>query len=111
MVQKCFVEEYIKDDEVVKVVWKIFDVVLLILESLGKVKNLWLNVDVYFGVLLVYYGLKEYSFYIVLFGVLCVLGVLFVLCWFCVLGFLLEWLKFVIIEWVKSMFVKMEQEV
>ena len=67
--QKRFAEANIKDDDIVNVVWKVFDVVPPILENLGKVKNPWPNVDAHSGALLVHYGLKEYSFYTVLFGV------------------------------------------
>jgi len=110
MAQKRFAEEYIKDDEVVNVVWKIFDVVPPILESLGKVKNPWPNVDAHSGSLLVHYGLKEYSFYTVLFGVSRALGVLSALCWSRALGFPLERPKSVTTEWVKEHLAEMAKE-
>ncbi|TXB66246.1 citrate (Si)-synthase, eukaryotic [Phaeodactylibacter luteus] len=102
MAQKRFAEEYIKGDDVVEVVWKIFDVVPPILQSLGKVKNPWPNVDAHSGALLVHYGLKEYSYYTVLFGVSRALGVLAALCWSRALGFPLERPKSVTTEWVKA---------
>lgn len=102
MAQKRFAEEYIKDDDLINVVWQIFDVVPPILQSLGKVKNPWPNVDAHSGALLVHYGLKEYSFYTVLFGVSRALGVLSALCWSRALGFPLERPKSVTTEWVKS---------
>ena len=43
----------------------VYEVVPPILESLGKVKNPWPNVDAHSGALLVHYGLKEYEFYTV----------------------------------------------
>jgi len=58
------------------VVWKLFEVVPPILDSLGKVKNPWPNVDAHSGALLVHFGLKEYTYYTVLFGVSRALGVL-----------------------------------
>ena len=79
--QKTFAEEYIKDDDYVNIVWKLFDVVPDILGGLGKVKNPWPNVDAHSGALLVHYGLKEYSYYTVLFGVSRALGVLAALTW------------------------------
>lgn len=100
--QKGFAEEYIKDDDIVNVVWKIFDVVPPILESLGKVKNPWPNVDAHSGALLVHYGLKEYGYYTVLFGVSRALGVLAALCWSRALGMPLERPKSVTSEWVKT---------
>ena len=63
-----------KDDDYVNIVWNLFDVVPDILGGLGKVKNPWPNVDAHSGALLVHYGLKEYSYYTVLFGVSRALG-------------------------------------
>ena len=102
MAQKAFAEEYIKDSDIVKVVWQVFEVVPPILESLGKVKNPWPNVDAHSGALLVHYGLKEYSYYTVLFGVSRALGVLSAMCWSRVLGTPLERPKSVTIDWVKE---------
>jgi citrate synthase len=88
--QQDFAKEYIKDSNVVDVVHKIFHVVPPILESLGKVKNPWPNVDAHSGALLTYYGMNQYDFYTVLFGVSRALGVLAALCWSRALGFPLE---------------------
>lgn len=98
--QKKFAEEYIKDDEIVQVIWKIFDVVPPILQGLGKVKNPWPNVDAHSGALLVHYGLTQYSYYTVLFGVSRALGVLSAQCWSRALGMPLERPKSVTSKWV-----------
>ncbi|MEO1712106.1 MAG: citrate (Si)-synthase [Bacteroidota bacterium] len=100
--QKVFAEEYIKGDPVVQVVWDLFEVVPPILQGLGKVKNPWPNVDAHSGALLVHYGLNEYSFYTVLFGVSRALGVLAAQCWSRALGLPLERPKSVTTEWVKA---------
>ena len=100
--QKTFAEEYIEDDDYVNIVWKLFDVVPDILGSLGKVKNPWPNVDAHSGALLVHYGLKEYSYYTVLFGVSRALGVLAALIWSRAMGFPLERPKSVTTDWVKE---------
>ncbi|MEM1219732.1 MAG: citrate (Si)-synthase [Bacteroidota bacterium] len=100
--QKVFAEEYIKGDSVVQVVWDLFEVVPPILQGLGKVKNPWPNVDAHSGALLVHYGLNEYSFYTVLFGVSRALGVLAAQCWSRALGLPLERPKSVTTEWVKE---------
>jgi citrate synthase len=102
MAQKAFAERNIKDSDIVNVIWKIFDVVPPILESLGKVKNPWPNVDAHSGAILVYYGMKEYPFYTVLFGVSRALGVMAALCWSRALGMPLERPKSVTSEWVRS---------
>ena len=98
--QKRFAEEYIKDSDIVNVVWKAFDVVPPILQGLGKVKNPWPNVDAHSGAILVHYGLTQYSFYTVLFGVSRALGVLSAMCWARALGFPLERPKSVTSAWV-----------
>ena len=57
------------DDKLVNTVWNIYEVVPPILQSLGKIKNPWPNVDAHSGSLLVHFGMKEYEYYTVLFGV------------------------------------------
>lgn len=100
--QREFAREYIKDSEIVNIVWQLFDIVPPILQGLGKVKNPWPNVDAHSGAILVHYGLNEYSFYTVLFGVSRGLGVLAALCWSRALGFPLERPKSVTSEWLKT---------
>jgi citrate synthase len=102
MAQKEFAEKNLADQDIVQVVWKIYDVVPAILQDLGKVKNPWPNVDAHSGALLVSYGLKEHEFYTVLFGVSRALGVLASLCWSRALGMPLERPKSLTTEWVKS---------
>ncbi len=105
--QKEFAERNINGDPIVEVVWKIFDVVPGILEGLGKVKNPWPNVDAHSGALLVHYGMKEYEFYTVLFGVSRALGVLASHCWSRALGMPLERPKSLTYKWVKEEFLKL----
>ncbi len=102
MAQKSFAEEYLSDDEMVQVVWKVFEVVPPILQALGKVKNPWPNVDAHSGALLMHYGIKEYSFYTVLFGVSRALGVLSAMCWSRALGLPLERPKSVTSGWLRE---------
>ncbi len=79
--QMEFGKKHMPDDPLVQTVWNVYEAVPPILESLGKVKNPWPNVDAHSGALLVHYGLVEYEFYTVLFGVSRALGVLASLCW------------------------------
>jgi citrate synthase len=88
--QMEFGKIHMPDDPLVNTVWNIYEVVPPILESLGKVKNPWPNVDAHSGALLVHYGMKEYEFYTVLFAVSRALGVLASLCWDRALNFPLE---------------------
>lgn len=74
--QKEFADKYIKDDKLVNLVNNLYEVVPPILGSVGKISNPWPNVDAYSGALLYHYGIKEYSFYTVLFGVSRAMGVL-----------------------------------
>lgn len=98
--QKRFAADYIHDSDIINVVWKCFEVIPPILKGLGKVKNPWPNVDAHSGAILVHYGLTEYSYYTVLFGVSRALGVLAQLCWSRALGFPLERPKSVTTDWV-----------
>lgn len=85
-----FGKKHMPDDKLCNTVWKIYETVPGILEATGKVKNPWPNVDAHSGALLVHYGMVEYEFYTVLFGVSRALGVLASLCWDRALGFPLE---------------------
>ncbi|MBS1934712.1 MAG: citrate (Si)-synthase, eukaryotic [Bacteroidetes bacterium] len=99
--QMEFGKKHLADDPLVQTVWNIYETVPPILQSLGKIKNPWPNVDAHSGALLVHYGLVEYEFYTVLFGVSRALGVLASLCWDRALGFPLERPKSVTTELVK----------
>jgi citrate synthase len=99
--QMEFGKKHMPDDPLVKTVWNIYETVPPILQSLGKIKNPWPNVDAHSGALLVHYGMKEYEFYTVLFAVSRSLGVLASLCWDRALGFPLERPKSVTTESVK----------
>ena len=100
--QMEFGKKHMPDDALVQTVWQIYDTVPDILHSLGKVKNPYPNVDAHSGALLVHYGMVEYEFYTVLFGVSRSLGVLASLCWDRALGFPLERPKTVTTELVKQ---------
>jgi citrate synthase len=99
--QMEFGKKHMADDKLVNTVWKIYETVPPILQSLGKIKNPWPNVDAHSGALLVHYGFVEYEFYTVLFAVSRALGVLASLCWDRALGFPLERPKSVTTESVK----------
>ncbi|MDB5231718.1 MAG: citrate (Si)-synthase, eukaryotic [Chitinophagaceae bacterium] len=100
--QMEFGKKHMPDDPLVKTVWNIYEAVPPILQSLGKIKNPWPNVDAHSGALLVYFGMKEYEFYTVLFAVSRSLGVLASLCWDRALAFPLERPKSVTTESVKG---------
>src|SRR5574343_1467228 len=99
--QMEFGKKYMREDKLCRTVWKIYEVVPPILESLGKVKNPWHNVDAHRGTLLVHFGMKEYEFYTVLFAVSRALGVMASLIWDTALNFPLERPKSVTTDLVK----------
>ena len=108
--QRRFAKENISGSDIIEVVWKCFEVVPEELMALGKVKNPWPNVDAHSGAILVHYGMKEYSFYTVLFGVSRALGVLSSLCWSRAMGFPLERPKSVTTKWVMEFLEKQKAE-
>jgi citrate synthase len=84
--QQDFYKRYIKHDDLCEIVQMIYEVAPPILQSTGKIKNPWPNVDAHSGVLLIHFGIVEYDFYTVLFGVSRALGVLASLIWDRALG-------------------------
>ena len=108
--QMEFGKKHMPDNKLLNTVWKIYDTVPPILQSLGKVKNPWPNVDAHSGALLVNYGMVEYEFYTVLFAVSRALGVLASLCWDRALSYPLERPKSVTTDQVKK-WLKGEDEI
>ena len=100
--QMEFGKKHMPDDPLVQTVWNIYEAVPPVLQTIGKIKNPWPNVDAHSGALLVHYGMVEYEFYTVLFGVSRSLGVLASLCWDRALGFPLERPKSVTTRLVKE---------
>ncbi|OQX59365.1 citrate (Si)-synthase [candidate division KSB1 bacterium] len=71
----AFGKKYCADDPVFQIVAKIFDVVPGVLKQLQKVKDPWPNVDAGSGALLYHYGMKEFDYYTVIFGISRAMGV------------------------------------
>jgi citrate synthase len=108
LAQMEFAKQHCPDDELVNIVWKVYEVAPKILGENGKIKNPFPNVDAHSGSLLVHYGLVEYDFYTVLFGVSRALGVLASLVWDRALGYGIERPKSVTTEWMKDYVSKKE---
>lgn len=106
--QMEFGKTHCPDDPTVKTVWNVYEVAPPILESTGKIKNPWPNVDAHSGSLLKHFGLVEEDFYTVLFGVSRALGVLASLCWDRALGFPIERPKSITTEWAQKFVAKGE---
>ena len=88
--QRNFCLKYLPDDPIFKFVDMLYHVVPPILEEHGKAKNPWPNVDAQSGVIQWYYGLQEYDFYTVLFGIGRSIGVLANIIWDRALGYPIE---------------------
>jgi citrate synthase len=88
--QREYCLKHLPDDDLFKVVSGIYEVAPDILREQGKAKNPWPNVDAQSGVIQWHYGLTEYEFYTVLFGVGRAIGVLANITWDRALGYAIE---------------------
>jgi citrate synthase len=75
MAQLEFARKRFPEDELVRLAELVFDVVPQVLKEQGKAKNPAPNVDAISGTLQHYYGVREFDFYTVLFGIGRALGV------------------------------------
>ncbi|MFO7526426.1 MAG: citrate (Si)-synthase [Ignavibacteriaceae bacterium] len=90
MAQREFCLKHLPDYPLFKYVDLLFNVVPPILLEQGKAKNPWPNVDAQSGVIQWYYGLTEYDYYTVLFGIGRALGVVSNIIWDRALGYPIE---------------------
>tara|TARA_A100001037_G_C15120829_1_gene623718 strand:- start:209 stop:1480 length:1272 start_codon:yes stop_codon:yes gene_type:complete len=97
-----FGQKHIKDDEVFSIVDRLFEVVPDVLQSHGKAKNPWPNVDAASGALLQYYGLKEFNYYTVLFSISRSMGMIAQMVWERALGIPITRPKSITTEWIKN---------
>jgi citrate synthase len=67
--------KYFPEDEIFKLAVMVYDVVPDVLREQGKVKDPWPNVDAISGALQYHYGIWEFDFYTVMFGVSRIIGV------------------------------------
>jgi citrate synthase len=85
-----FARQHMPDDELFQLANMVYEVVPQVLKEQGKAKNPWPNVDAISGTLQYHYGIKEFDFYTVMFGVGRALGVTANLIWARALGQPLE---------------------
>jgi citrate synthase len=88
--QRDFCLKHLPNDPIFKFVDLLYKVVPPILVEQGKAKNPWPNVDAQSGVIQWFYGLREYEFYTVLFGIGRALGVCSNIVWDRALGYPIE---------------------
>ena len=107
--QMQFAKARFPEDDLVRLADMVFDVVPAVLREQGKAKNPAPNVDAISGTLQYYYGVREFDFYTVLFGVGRALGVTSNYVWARALGQPLERPKSVTTKRLEDMVAKATQ--
>lgn len=111
MAQMDFAKKRFPEDELVRLADMVFDVVPQVLREQGKAKNPAPNVDAISGTLQYYYGVREFDFYTVLFGVGRALGVTANYIWARALGMPIERPKSLTTKMIEDVVAKAEQPV
>ncbi|KIP09621.1 hypothetical protein PHLGIDRAFT_126205 [Phlebiopsis gigantea 11061_1 CR5-6] len=90
LLQFCDTRPELLADPVIQMVKKTYEVAPAVLKEHGKTKNPYPNVDAASGCVLYHYGLKEFKYYTVIFGVSRALGALTQIVWARALGLPIE---------------------
>jgi citrate synthase len=80
----------LREDPLVKLVSMLFETAPAVLAEHGKIRNPWPNVDAHSGVIQSHYGVREWDFYTVLFGVGRSIGCMANITWDRALGYAIE---------------------
>lgn len=88
--QREFCQRHLKDDLLFQYTDMLYKVVPPILREHGKARNPWPNVDAQSGIIQWHYGVTEYDFYTVLFGIGRAIGITANIIWDRALGYPLE---------------------
>ncbi len=88
--QREFCLKHLPDYPLFQLISLIYEVAPAVLQEHGKAKNPWPNVDAQSGVIQWYYGITEWDFYTVLFGIGRAIGVLANITWDRALGYPIE---------------------
>ncbi len=99
---RAFGMKHFPDDPIMKTVSNVFEIVPQVLKEHGRAKNPWPNVDAGSGALLYHYGMKEFSYYTVLFSISRAMGMLSQLVVNRALGAPIERPKSVTTKWLKK---------
>lgn len=89
-IQREYCLKHLPGDPIFKYVDTLYKVVPPILKEQGKAKNPWPNVDAQSGVIQWHYGIREYDFYTVLFGIGRAFGICSNIVWDRALGYPIE---------------------
>jgi citrate synthase len=90
MIQREFAINHINDEPIMQYVDMLYRIVPPILKEQGKAKNPWPNVDAHSGAIQWHYGVRDYDFYTVLFGIGRSIGICANLVWDRALHYSLE---------------------
>jgi len=99
---RAFGQKHMPDDPIFAIMNKVYEIIPGVLKKHGKAKNPWPNVDAGSGALLYHYGLKEFSYYTVLFSVSRAMGMCSQLIVNRALGAAIERPKSVTTKWMKQ---------
>jgi citrate synthase len=99
---RAFGAKVCPDDDLFAIVDKVFNIIPNVLREHGKAKDPWPNVDAASGCLLYHFGLTEFEYYTVLFGVSRALGMCSQLIVSRALGEAIERPKSVTTAWIKQ---------
>lgn len=97
-----FGAKHMPEDPIYQIVSKVFRIVPEVLREQGKAKDPWPNVDAGSGGLLYHYGLKEFSYYTVLFSVSRTMGLTAQMIIARAMGYAIERPKSVTTAWLKK---------
>jgi citrate synthase len=97
-----FGAQHMPDDPMFQIVCKIYRIVPDVLREQGKAKDPWPNVDAASGALLYHYGMKEFSYYTVMFAVSRMMGLAAQMVIGRAMGYPIERPKSVTTEWIKK---------
>ncbi|HEX3010088.1 MAG TPA: citrate (Si)-synthase [Bacteroidales bacterium] len=105
-IQRDFCLKHMPNDPLFELTSMLYKVAPQVLIEQGKAKNPWPNVDAQSGVIQWYYGVKEYDFYTVLFGIGRAIGICANIIWDRALGYPLERPKSVTTEMLENIAMK-----
>ena len=106
LLQHQFALKHIGNETIIKYVDMLYRIVPPILLEQGKAKNPWPNVDAHSGAIQWYYGVREYDFYTVLFGIGRSIGICANIVWDRALGYSLERPKSITTEMLENIAVR-----
>jgi citrate synthase len=101
-IQRDFCLQHLPNDQLFELSNMLYKIVPSVLMEQGKAKNPWPNVDAMSGVIQWHYGVREYDFYTVLFGIGRAIGICANLIWDRALGYSLERPKSVTTEMLEN---------